>query len=84
MRKPASFGSSAGIGTSNRMKRNQPASIQPQASAVAATPPNEAPARDLQEVIAPETAPPLGEDAGMAGFLRQTKGQTSGLTLFRL
>src|SRR5262249_18455568 len=72
MRRRGSCGSSPGIGSSTRAYRTQPASIQPHVRPAAATPPIRAPARDLQEVIAPETAPPLEQDAAHAGFLRRS------------
>src|SRR2546430_8873883 len=58
MRNPASSEGSRASGTSSGRSLTQPASNQPQPTAAPATPPNKVPARDLMEIIAPETAPP--------------------------
>src|SRR5947208_8225290 len=58
MRNPASSEGSRASGTSSVRSLTQPASNHPQPTAAPAAPPNKVPARDLVEIIAPETAPP--------------------------
>src|SRR6266511_5165509 len=59
MRSPESSAGRSGSATSSVRNRTQPASNQPQPRAAPATPPNKAPARDLLEIIAPETTTPI-------------------------